>query len=114
MSEELETLIIQLANKLGVTAEYLFGVLAKQGVYENVSNLITWVVFTAISTLTMQATYKDCTKAFKDDEFHIKVVFFAISCLGSIMCLAAAILIGSWITAIMNPEYWALQQLLPR
>jgi len=122
MNQETKEIIQEIAEKLGTTAEHLWGVLIKQAGI----NAITDVIIATITICVFAFTFKYVMKkthvpekteeeryptAEWDDELgvlaHIILLIFAI--------IAASITLASIytvITALLNPEYWALKQII--
>jgi len=123
MDEKLITALTELATKLGVTTEYLWGVLLKQA---PISGGIDIMVMCAwVSAIYMWAKYvqrkterpavtTDCQypHAEWNDEMG---VFLAWGSVGLAAILAATIIgcnLSISIAAFVNPEYWALKQII--
>lgn len=104
-----------LAQKLGVTAQYLWGVLVKQGRIEAITDLVVaaaWGAgFLSLGALAIwgfkQIKKEDCF----DEGFLVGLLF--TGGIGSLICLGLTISYTiATITPLMNPEYWALQQVM--
>jgi len=114
MNEKLENILIELAEKLHTTVEHLWGVLVTQAVYQNFISIIIWSLFSIGSLIVVGFTGKSFFKACRDDKFNNSVPFFVIAAVIAVICLTAGTTnLNDWITAILNPEYWALKQVLP-
>lgn len=117
----LEALAV-LAAKLGTTAEYLWGVLLKQAPIQAVSDIVVcvaWIVGAALTwgfvkrktTLPVDTDYQPPRPEWQSDA--------AVGCgwgLAIGVALVAALVVGvnlpGIVTALLNPEYWALRQIL--
>jgi hypothetical protein len=109
-------LLDKLAAKLGITAQYLWGVLLKQAPVYATTNLIEYAVTIFAFFLLIRyrkAVNKVLREALEGDLDILGVllcIVFVISAVGWIIsCLVS---FDSTITAIVNPEYWALDRLL--
>lgn len=107
MDEKLLKMVETLASKLGVTAEHLWGVLTKQAA---VTGMIDLTLALALIALTGTAfTYVRHEEWDSDVEVlpwsAVTVLFFVT--LFYVMANAEEI-----VTAFVNPEYWALYQLI--
>lgn len=111
-----------LANKLGTTAEYLWGVLLRQAPITGVINLAMMAAWVAMVVLLLRwvRSKTRVPPETKDErypraEWHSEGAFFAWA--GSITFAAlVAVMVGlelsGTIAALVNPEYWALRQIL--
>lgn len=112
MEKELTKLLEQLALKLGVTVEYLWAVMVKQAMI----NSIIDIAMSILLILTNVAFFKLYKKQSKDDYGDIKYIeAYAIG--GLLLIVLDAVMffsIGSILTGFLNPEYWALNQILEK
>lgn len=121
MNSETLNALTSLANKLGTTAEYLWGVLLKQAPITGVIELmvmVAWVVcaflwtwFVLKKTTRPKATDKE---RYPSAEWEQEAAFFAwLSAF--LLMFFVGVLISDGITrvtsALLNPEYWALRQI---
>ena len=114
--ENLTQLLSMLAAKLGTTVEYLWTVLIKQAAISGVQNLIWGII--CIVPIILWVYYfryflknKEEIKRKYDDELHI--IGLSVSLIVSLVFLALfAECINTAITAFINPEYWALKEIL--
>jgi hypothetical protein len=105
MNEQTLKLLESLAAKFGTTTEYLWGVLIKQAHISATTDLVRVLITIIVaSILTKKILSVDC-----DDPFYkwlgIGVIWVIIggAFLGSI---------GGIVNGFVNPEYWALQQVI--
>jgi hypothetical protein len=100
-----------LAAKLGTTAEYLWGVLLKQAPISGVVGLLA-------DAALLYAVYFAWTRLLKveftgyDSDIKKGGAYLGLF-IGSALCLVAAL--GNLpieVAALLNPEYWALRQIL--
>lgn len=117
-TSNLAVVIEKLAAKLGTTAEYLWGVLIKQAAVNALNNVI-FIVFVILFGFILFRLHKKFLKEDKNndsiyDEFEgaaiIPMVLGCVAFLVMFFCGIACI--GDTITSLVNPEYWALQQIL--
>jgi hypothetical protein len=111
MNEQTTKLIQQLAEKLGTTAEHLWVVLIKQAGIAWKIDLIEIVAMIAIACWAYKFIRKKAAKSeWEDEEIFWANILLVIFC---VITLAAVMIGGdSIITAIFNPEFWALNKIL--
>ena len=113
---ELTVLLEQLAEKLGTTIEYLWGVLMQQAHVESVKNLIVIicsVLFLAVYSIKVVRMLKKWDEIEREDK-EVGAIIFGI--LGGFLAIASfvGIILGIdvFINTTINPEYWVLQEIL--
>lgn len=117
--EQLTTLLTALAERLGTTVEYLWGVLLKQAYIDGIFNII----YCIIPIILIYPTYKYAKYIkLKWNEWVengwgeeiFPCVGFSVLCVFFIILLLFTIteFIPTAITAFNNPEYWALKEIL--
>jgi cytochrome b len=120
MNTETLKLIEVLANKLGTTSEYLWGILLRQAPIDAALNLLQMAIVVALwfvllkihksllvendNGMWSESTYKSNEGA----ETFMVVSLIAIV-VASVFCLFN---IHSTINGFFNPEYWAIQEIL--
>jgi hypothetical protein len=122
MNAETLNVITLLANKLGTTAEYLWGVLLKQAPISGTIDLmimgawliiaVMWSKFVYKKTKPPEATEND---RYPDAEWNSEPAFCAwvsAALLWVTVGLTVSDSIGGAVAALVNPEYWALRQIL--
>jgi len=110
MNETTDKLIRELADKLGTTTEHLWNVLIKQAAISGAGNLITAIVFLALTTIAFIVVRK---KASRTDDSEIIYMFWVMFFLGSFVMVGISIVsLSDAASAILNPEYWALKEVL--
>jgi uncharacterized membrane protein YcaP (DUF421 family) len=126
MTPKLEEKLLELADKMGVTVEHLWGVLVVQAKISAVTDLIgalLWTLITVVGTVVSVKWYRKLRKETEDkltdytdwerhDHFPLWVTF----CVFTVVVMLVSVI--NWccitspvITKLLNPEYWALQQL---
>lgn len=108
MNESTEILIRELAEKLGTTAEHLWGVMVAQAL---VNASITAIIITALMIAT-GFFYKKLPK-FDDDNGITIFLWGAWGWLAVISFISFMVEVPMIVTGFLNPEFWALKQLLP-
>lgn len=115
MDEVTAKLIEELATKLGTTTEHLWGVMLRQAPIESGCTIAVtcavavglswlWKRLLARKPLTYPHIYDDVDREFGRIMLGIITLLFV----GGTMCVFNDVVSG-----FVNPEYWALKQLLP-
>lgn len=103
--------LTELANKLGTTAELLWGVLVRQALVSGATDLILY----AVCTWGIYALYNKFSFDLNNMEkwdYSTGVIFTGLCLSVMILGFTAIINLTDTITALINPEYWALNKLL--
>ena len=117
MTPQLESALVQVANKLSTSVDSLHSVLVNQAIMDG----IYWLVFTIAYVLAFVFWTKIVIKKTKNkdvdnrSEWHDEGKVFSICSVvisGIIGIFVVGCNIYNFLTAILNPDYWALQQLL--
>jgi hypothetical protein len=107
-----EALIRELAEKFGTTVEHLWGVLVRQAIIMGVSDCF----FIGLLMVAMLWSYKFIQNKYDDIEWGVGRSELLI--VWGIAMIVSTFLIGvlgtSAVTALLNPEYWALNQLFSK
>ena len=118
MNEQTVQLIEQLAQKLGTTAEYLWAALIRQAPITATTNLL-WFLSMLIGGFFLLKLHKRLLKedergrnTYSDGEGGWEVLMGILTGLWIIVFLVSFFLLGSVITGFLNPEYWALKQII--
>jgi hypothetical protein len=118
MNDQTTKLLESLALKLGTTAEYLWGALIKQAHVSVISNLLL-IVFTIVMGIILLRAHKwasseyDGYVRYNDDNgvfLTSGMIVFLLIWVGFV--IGSIISVDEIITALFNPEYWALKQIL--
>ena len=115
MNEQATKLLEQLAQKLGTTVEYLWGVLIQQAQVAAFINLgysvvliITWIMGIKLHFYF--------GKNGKYDDYDTGAIYIGIMVAFAITLVLTSIamffFLGNIVTGFVNPEYWALKQVL--
>jgi len=118
MNEQTTRLIEQLAQKLGTTAEYLWSVLVAQAKVEAIIG-IALVSSTILLTVLLIYLHNKFSKESNEemsiyyDKEEIVIIPMVIGAITVfILIIASLCSIGTIITGLTNPEYWALKEVL--
>ena len=112
MNKTSEQLVSELSEKLGTTAEHLWGVLVAQAPIE--ASLFAGFALLMIAGLYFSLKYVE-KKTVINEEWDSDFSFIAwvlLSIYGLVTLLFSIDAISTIITVIFNPEFWALQQIL--
>ncbi len=118
MDKETTQLIEKLAETLGTTSEYIWEVLIKQApVYAagTILEIILMIIFGCILfVLHLYFSKESDNSRSKYDKYDalIRVPMFIGAIFWFCLALVAFFSISHIITALVNPEYWALKQIL--
>jgi len=114
MNERTEQLIRELAEKFGTTAEHLWEVMVRQAVIENTIAFIIYGGFVGATIVLWKLAFRGdgLERSFKDEEWRLEVTFLSCAMVFTIVCLMSVLFIAGWVSGIINPEYWALKELL--
>jgi hypothetical protein len=96
----------KLAGKLGTTTDYLWGVMIKQATITAVTDIIQYIVLIIVSCLVFKKTSKYNMNSDKFPFMPILAGFLGL------MLIVMFFAIPNTITALINPEYWALDKIL--
>lgn len=122
MNDKTLTALTALAQKLGTTAEYLWGVLLKQAPITGTINLIIMVVSVVVgvwwfrfvqrkTTVPPSTAENACSSAEWENE-GAGIAWISVFIAGLLMALVVVLGLPSVVAAFLNPEYWVLQQIL--
>lgn len=108
--ENLTNLLEKLAEKLGTTVEFLWGVLVKQAHIIAYINLSVAGLFFLLMIYGLFRLMKDPPTPIPNDEMYAPhVVGIILLIVGVVVVLVTGI---SGFVALLNPEYWALRKVL--
>ena len=119
MNENTTELLKQLAQKMGTTTEYLWGVLLRQAPIDATISLVLLILTVPVGWLLWRIHIK-IESSTPDDVFSdkgyngvIQPVVMLIMGIGYILFAIRSIFdIQNIITGYFNPEYWALHEIL--
>ncbi len=117
MNDQLALTLVTLADKLDTTVEHLWQVMIDQAYISAMTDLaltVVWILLTIVATVfvckkNVESADEDGRKWPNGIEMiaYIVVAYMAISSVVMLVTIPDDI-----ITALYNPEYWALQQLM--
>jgi len=114
--ENLTKLLNELAVKLGTTTEFLWEILLKQAPIDaivGISLIVLFLILIIPYVMYIKWFSKHCNELYKEDKESIHTVFCVIILIIMFALFIANICeINNTITAIFNPEYWALKEIL--
>jgi len=116
LSPEILQRLDALAAKLGVTSQYIFGVLVRQAKFEAIENIMAALASSAVSAVCFIVVYRivkyvRSPKYSHDEEWPFFCSFFS-SLVGAVTFGIAASFLISIVSLLGNPEYWALERIL--
>lgn len=122
MNDNTAKLIEQLAQKLGTTSEYLWGVLLKQAAIDATTNLLQFFVVIIFGIILYRYHVKLSKKIKPNDGYYSKnsyedndAIAFLMVALSTVFFILSIVMftcIGDIINGYFNPEYWALNKIL--
>jgi len=120
MSEDLNKQLAELANKLGVSVEHLWGVLVKRAYIDGFSSLATTLVCALLCAVSIYALlyFRRQFRNMPDQEqvqpFRILMEPFGLMIVGIVLFLIGALACDNFywvISDFLNPEFYALRHL---
>ena len=114
MDEKTLQALNALANKLGTTAEYLWGVLLRQAPITGALDLAVMAAWVAACVLLVRFVRRKTRGEDPEwsDEMGRVFAWAGAACACALTALIVGLEFGQAVTAIVNPEYWALRQIL--
>jgi hypothetical protein len=111
MNEATQKMIEDLANKLGTTTEHLWGVLCRQA---PISAVVGLACDAALLLIVVLAWHKLSRVKYEhwDNDFGKGVMYGGLALATAITVACALGALPTEIAGLVNPEYWALKQLL--
>jgi heme/copper-type cytochrome/quinol oxidase subunit 2 len=120
MSEELNKQLAELANKLGISVEHLWGVLIKQAYIDGISSLVTVVVCVLLvigiiyAFLYFRRRFRNTAGQESPQPFGVLVDPFGFVIVGIVLLFIGALACDNFywvISDFFNPEFYALRHL---
>ena len=122
MNETTDKLIRDLAEKLGTTADHLWGVLCRQATISGVTNLLVIGVWAILLVCAFKFVQRKTTTPLKTEEDRYPraewneegkaVAWVVFGAATIITVLTAGCNLEYIIGSLLNPEYWALKQIV--
>lgn len=110
MNQETIEMLKVLADKLGTTTEHLWGVLTNQAILYGISEILFLIVIVGLTAWWVRfANFK-----LKQDTLYgdPDLLQFSIWLVVAFCAIMTPLSIYSAATAFLNPEYWALKEIL--
>jgi len=111
--EQIAPVLEKMAEKLGVTCEYLWSVLLKQAPLSGITDIIQYMVLGIVTWIFVKFCIKVHHKIQESDWDEIAYLLLAF--IGIFIAIYWTIIFFHFpetIWAFFNPEYWALKQIL--
>ena len=122
MDDKTLSALTALAQKLGTTAEYLWGVLLKQAPITGAIDLavmaawiaavVWWFRFVQRKTAEPTATAENKYPSAQWVQEDAVLAWCSVALSGLLTALIVGTSLSSTVAALLNPEYWALKQIL--
>jgi hypothetical protein len=113
--KEILPILDRMAETLGTTTEYLWGVLIKQAPLSAIIDVIQYSII-IVFWFFIPKSFRFIMKKVDDDRWeelwYVGPIIATIVL--SILSIVAFFAIHNTITAIINPEYWALNKILSK
>lgn len=113
-----DEILKELADKLGVAIDTLWGALLKQAPISATMDVLVWVLLSALSIggwlWCRKIAAKARTKDWGNDEPYIvgTIVVGVVSAILTLVCLISLSEMEVSLAGFFNPEYWALKQII--
>jgi uncharacterized membrane protein len=120
MSDDLNKQLAELANKLGVSVEHLWGVLVKQAYIDGFSSLATTLACVLLCAVSIYAflyfrrKFRNTPDQEQLQPFRILMEPFGFMIVGIVLFLIGALACDNFywvISDFLNPEFYALRHL---
>lgn len=110
MNQETLAAVTALADKLGTTAEYLWGVLLTQAPIHGITSLSILLLWILCTVFMVRFTITNINKL--DEEVSRFFAIFGTVLLVAFSAILLTINATDIVTALFNPQFWALTQIL--
>ena len=116
--KELVPLLDKLAEKLGITVQYIFSVFVRQAFWSGISDLIQYTLL--IIGIGVWWKYREkfwslnkkSSSDYREDDVIPKVIWTICGVVLFIILIVAFLSFPNTIKAFVNPECWALERIL--
>jgi len=109
MDKNTQEVIQQLASALGTTTEKLWGILLRQAFIDGIDRAV-WIIPEALAAILL---WRYCwRKLMSEDADDCEPPFMVGLVIAGIFALVALYNASTFYQQLLNPEYWALQQIL--
>lgn len=111
--EQITPVLKELAEKLGVTVEYLWGVLIKQAPLSGIADIIQYILLGIATWIFVKMSVRFHHKIQEKNWDEMAYVLPGyIGIVIGVFWIAAFFCFPNTIWAFFNPEYWALKEIL--
>ena len=117
MNQEIIEMLKVLADKFGTTTEHLWRVLLEQALLSGITNVILLVVILVLTVMWVRFALERIKKEeengyYSSDDDNIGALWLTIILVIPFCGVVSVLLIYDIVTAILNPDYWALREIL--
>jgi hypothetical protein len=116
MNDKTLVLLEQLAQKLGTTADFLWGILIKQAFLSALTDLIFLIISVLFGLFLYKIHIKFCDSenkwSYYEKEEALAIPMVIAAMLFFVFFLIMLFSCGNIINGLFNPEYWALNKIL--
>ena len=111
--EQITPVLEKMAEKLGVTVEYLWSILIKQAPLSGITDIIQYILLGIVTWVFVKVSFKVHHKIEKEDWDGVAYIPLWVIGVGIlILWITAFFCFPNTIWAFFNPEYWALKEIL--
>lgn len=110
--EQATAYIESMAKSLGVAAEHVYGILVKQQVAEGIATIALMPLALIILSVILTKLVKALKKYDGWDNTHIMIPTVLVACVLGVASIVALVMIPGGLMKIMNPEYYAIQEIM--
>jgi len=114
MSKELEVVLLGLSKKLGISIDLLWSALIKQAYIDGITNIILYILGSFLLVGAVVALPKLIKIWDLEDSSFEKVAWILLAIPITIYVGCFFGVVPDAVTALCNPEYWALRDILCR
>lgn len=111
MNKETLAVVEALAKHLNTTAEHLWGVLVAQAGITAITDGVLLVAMWGV-IITYLLHFNKLSKLWNDADTAGSILFVVGGAVSVILALCQFATLSELLTCLLNPEYWALQQIL--
>ena len=122
MNEQTVRLIEDLASKLGTTSEYLWSVLIRQAPIDSITSIIQIICVIIFGVVLVKLHLKFSVRdtqnhgiysaTIYDRNMGVTIIMYISACIFVILSIALFFQIHSIVAGLINPEYWALEEII--
>ncbi|WP_188069031.1 hypothetical protein [Brevibacillus brevis] len=111
-TDKMTEYIEQMAAKLGVAAEHVYGVLLTQMVAEGVVYIIGSLIYLVFFAVLVRWMYSKHVETRNNYESDWGIAFPLFSIFGGVVAIAALMMAFTGLLYVMNPEYYAIREIM--